>query len=75
MAATDPNDNAADRKTEATVRTGQLHGRVSAELFRELVVQAGPAEHVYIARDRTTGKRHRYGSQQVRAERDAAYAA
>lgn len=74
MSKTLVNNNPGDRNTDATVHIGQLDDRVTEDLLWELMVQAGPVKHVYVPRDRITGKHFGYGFCEFHSELDAAYA-
>lgn len=74
MAAASVNKNPADRNAEATVHIGQLEDKVTDDILWELMVQAGPVKHVYIPRDRITGKHFGYGFCEFSTPLDAAYA-
>lgn len=74
MAAVAVNNNPAERNADATVHIGQLDDRVTDDILWELMIQAGPVKHVYIPRDRITGKHHGYGFCEFQTELDAAYA-
>lgn len=76
MAAVVPsNRNPTDRNADATVHIGQLDDKVTDPVLWELMVQAAPVRHVYIPRDRITGKHFGYGFCEFRTALDAQYAA
>lgn len=74
MAATRANRHPSERNADATVHIGQLDDRVSDSLLWQLLVHAGPVAHVYVPRDRITGKHYGYAFCEYRTARDAGYA-
>lgn len=74
MAVSGVNKNPSERNAEATVYIGQLDDKVTDDLLWELMQQASPVKHVYIPRDRITGKHHGYGFCEFHTPLDAAYA-
>lgn len=68
------NRNPTDRNADATVHVGQLDDRVTDALLWELMVQAAPVRHVYIPRNRITGKHFGYGFCEFFTPLDAYYA-
>lgn len=74
MAVTGANKNPSERNAEATVHIGQLDDKVTDDVLWELMQQASPVKHVYIPRDRITGKHFGYGFCEFMTPLDAAYA-
>lgn len=74
MAVTGSNKNPSERNAEATVHIGQLDDKVTDDILWELMQQASPVKHVYIPRDRITGKHFGYGFCEFMTPLDAAYA-
>lgn len=74
MAVSGVNKNPSERNAEATLHIGQLDDKVSDELLWEFMQQASPVKHVYIPRDRITGKHFGYGFCEFHTPLDAAYA-
>lgn len=68
------NKNPSERNAEATVHVGQLDEKVSDAVLWEYMQQAGPVKHVYIPRDRITGRHYGYGFCEYATPWDAAYA-
>lgn len=74
MAVSGVNKNPSERNAEATIHIGQLDDKVTDALLWELMQQAAPVKHVYIPRDRITGKHFGYGFCEFQTPLDAAYA-
>eukprot|EP00171_Calliarthron_tuberculosum_P010017 IDg10017t1 len=74
MTVSGVNKNPSERNAEATIHIGQLDDKVTDAMLWELMQQASPVKHVYIPRDRITGKHFGYGFCEFHKPLDAAYA-
>lgn len=73
MAGTSTSKNPSERNAEATLHVGQLDDKVSDEILWEFMQQAAPVKHIYIPRDRITGKHYGYAFCELATPLDAAY--